>query len=96
MKMDDINLSKAYYIWSRAYKFDNRVYEIMQFIVKKEKPKILINRNPTLNYYSMLLMSVRKVKIDISDFSLSVPLSILPGQLIRLILSYMREHPVRS
>ena len=48
MKMDDINLSKAYYIWSRAYKFDNRVYEIMQFIVKKEKPKILINRNPTL------------------------------------------------
>jgi hypothetical protein len=48
MKMDDISLSKAYGIWGRAYKFDNRVYEIMQFIVKKENPMILMNRNPTL------------------------------------------------
>jgi hypothetical protein len=79
MKMDDISLSKAYGIWARSYKFDNRVYEIMQFIVKKENPKILMNRNPTLNYYSMLLMNVRKVKKDIDDFTLSVPLSVLPG-----------------
>ena len=28
------------------------------------------------NYYSMLLMSVRSVKKDISDFTLSVPLSV--------------------
>jgi hypothetical protein len=27
----------------------------------------------------MLLMKVRKVKKDISDFTLSVPLSVLPG-----------------
>ena len=80
MKMEDISLSKAYYKWSRAYKFDNQIYEIMQFIVKKEKPKVLINRNPTLNYYSMLLMSVRRVKKDINDYTLSVPLSVLPGQ----------------
>ena len=79
MKMDDITLSKAYYIWQNAYKFDNRIYEIMQFIVKREQPKILINRNPTLNYYSILLMSVRKVKKDINDYTLSVPLSVLPG-----------------
>ena len=51
MKMDDITLSKAYYIWSHAYKFDNRVYEIMQFIVKKEQPTLLINRNPTLEIW---------------------------------------------
>ena len=51
MKMDDITLSKAYYIWSHAYKFDNRVYEIMQFIVKKEQPRLLINRNPTLEIW---------------------------------------------
>lgn len=79
MKMDDISLSKAYYQWSRAYKFDNKIYEIMQFIVEKEKPRILMNRNPTLNYYSMLLMKVRQVKKDIDDFTLSVPLSVLPG-----------------
>jgi DNA-directed RNA polymerase beta' subunit len=79
IKMDDISLTKAYDIWRNSYKFDNRIYEIMQFIVKKEKPKILMNRNPTLNYYSMLLMSVRKVKKSIDDFTLSVPLSVLPG-----------------
>lgn len=95
MKMDDISLAKAYYIWNRAYQFDNRVYEVMQFIVKKEKPKIIINRNPTLNYYSILMMGIRKVKRDITDFCLSVPLSILPGQL-RLILSYMRGYLVKS
>lgn len=48
MKMDDISLSKANSEWERAYKFNNRIYEIMQFIVKKEKPRILMNRNPTL------------------------------------------------
>lgn len=48
MKMDDISLAKAYHIWDNAYKYDNRIYEIMQFMVKKEKPKVLINRNPTL------------------------------------------------
>ena len=79
MKINDISLQKAYSKWQKAYKFDNHVYEIMQYIVKKEKPKVLINRNPTLNYYSMLLMNIRSVKKDITDFTLSVPLSILPG-----------------
>ena len=79
MKMDNISLSKAYYIWQKSYKFDNRIYEIMLFIVKKEKVRILMNRNPTLNYYSMLLMKVRTVKKDITDYTLSVPLSVLPG-----------------
>ena len=51
----------------------------MCFIVDKEHPKIIINRNPTLNYYSMLLMDIRSIKSDVSDFTLSVPLSVLPG-----------------
>ena len=80
MKMDDISLSRANSEWAEAStKFSNRIYEIMQFIIKKENVRILMNRNPTLNYYSMLLMKVRKVKKDFSDFTLSVPLSVLPG-----------------
>lgn len=79
MKMDDISLSKAYYRWSRAHVFDSQIYEVMKFIIQKEKPKVLINRNPTLNYYSMLLMSIRDVKRSIDDYTLSVPLSVLPG-----------------
>ena len=62
---------------------------------------VLINRNPTLNYYSMLLMRIRNVKPDDSDYTLSVGLSILPGlnadQLMRMsfkvrhISDYVKE-----
>ena len=48
MTINDIQLSKAYDMWKRAYKFDNHVYEVMSYIVQKDKPRILINRNPTL------------------------------------------------
>ena len=48
----------------------------MMMIVKKEEVTLLINRNPTLNYYSMLLLKVRRVKRSGTDYCLSVPLSI--------------------
>ena len=48
MKINDIQLSKAYHKWKNSYKFNQHIYEIMLYILKKEKPRILINRNPTL------------------------------------------------
>lgn len=79
MKMEDITLAKAYNIWVEAKTYNSKVYDIMQFIVKENKTRMLINRNPTLNFYSMLLMKIREVKGDGDDYALSVPLSILPG-----------------
>ena len=79
MKLDDITLSKAYAIWKAASTFDSTVYDIMQFIIKQEDVRVLINRNPTLNFYSMLLMKIRQIKPDGNDYALSIPLSILPG-----------------
>lgn len=79
MKLEDISLSKAYYLWKKASTFNETVYRVMEFILKYGDTKVLINRNPTLNYYSLLLMNIRKVKPDDSDLTLSVPLSILPG-----------------
>jgi DNA-directed RNA polymerase beta' subunit len=80
MKMNDnMTLSKAYYQWATAFVFDRTIYEIMLYIIEKDKPKLLLNRNPTLNYYSMLLMTIRNVKEATDDYTLSVPLSILPG-----------------
>ena len=78
IRLDDVPLSKAYSIWRNAYKFDEKVYEIMMYIVQHDHPRLLINRNPTLNFYSMLRMKIRKVKHDDSDYCLSVPLSIGP------------------
>jgi hypothetical protein len=64
MKLEDITLSKAHNIWAKASTFNHKVYKIMMYIIKKEDLRCLINRNPTLNYYSMLLMKIRKVKAE--------------------------------
>ena len=79
MKLYDVTLAKAHSKWKAASTFDQDVYDIMGYIVEREDVRLLINRNPTLNFYSMLLMKVRKVKPDGNDYALSVPLSILPG-----------------
>lgn len=79
MRQDHILLSKAYIRWKKSYKFDKYIYEIMKFILKKYEPMILLNRNPTLNFYSMLRLKIRDVKPDDMDYTLSVSLGILPG-----------------
>lgn len=61
------------------FKYDDYIYSIIQDIVKEEEPKIIINRNPTLNVGSILLMKIRKVKPDAEDYTLSIPSAILPG-----------------
>lgn len=72
--------SESYRQWNEAkIQFSEKIYSIMCYIIDKEKPKILLNRNPTLNYYSMLLLNIRKVKRDFDDYTLSVPLAVLPG-----------------
>lgn len=80
MNMDDISASRALQEWQEAKsKFSNKIYEVMLFIIEHDSPRILMNRNPTLNYYSMLLMKIRTIKKEFDDYTLSVPLSILPG-----------------
>lgn len=79
MKLDNTSLARAYDEWKNAFMYDEKVYKIMIFILEKEQPRLLINRNPTLNYYSMLLMKIRTIKKDVTDYTMSVPLSILPG-----------------
>ena len=49
MKNDNISLSKAYQIYRNGYNFDDRIYNIMLYIIDIEKPMCLINRNPTLD-----------------------------------------------
>ena len=69
--------SESYRQWNEAkIQFSEKIYSIMCYIIDKEKPKILLNRNPTLNYYSMLLLNIRKVKRDFDDYTLSVPLAV--------------------
>ena len=76
MRLEDVPLSTAYRIWRNAYSFDHRVHQIMMYIVQHEDTRLLINRNPTLNFYSMLLMKIRRISDDPDNYCLSVPLSI--------------------
>lgn len=76
---EDCTLSEAIDRWEKSFIFDESVYHIMEMIIKNEDIGVLINRNPTLNYYSMLLMKIRRVKRGGADYCLSVPLSILAG-----------------
>ena len=48
MKLDDITLSKAFSIWKASTTFNEKVYNIMNYIIDHEDVRILINRNPTL------------------------------------------------
>lgn len=75
-----MSLADADKRWASAYyKFDPLVYETMNQIIKEQEPMVIINRNPTLNYYSILRMKIIKIKSDFDDYTMSVPLSILPG-----------------
>ena len=81
MDIEGMNLAKAYALWKEATIYNERVHEIMTYIIENpdEGIRVLINRNPTLNFYSMLLMKIRSIKPDGKDYCLSVPLSILTG-----------------
>lgn len=78
-KMNNTTENQAYEEWYKAtIHFDAKIYEIMMYLVKKRKPKILINRNPTINYGSMLLMQVVDIKKTYEDdYTMSLPIQIL-------------------
>ena len=79
MKLNHCTLSQAYNQWNEAIIYDEVVYDIMKFILEEDQHRLLINRNPTLNYYSMLLMRIRRICKDDDRYTLLVPLSILAG-----------------
>ena len=79
-KMNDISESKAYEEWFYArISYSSKVYELMKLIIKKHKPKIILNRNPTINFGSLLCMKVVGVNKDYEeDYTASLPIQILP------------------
>ena len=46
-KMDDITIAEANDLWFKAtIHFNKKIYEVMKYLLKKKKVKMLINRNP--------------------------------------------------
>ena len=64
-------VTKASNYLASKFNFDEEIYQIMQRIVKEEHPRIIINRNPTITFGSILEMKVRKIKRDPDDVTLN-------------------------
>lgn len=72
-------VTKATNYLASKFNFDPYVYKIMEEIIEEEHPRLILNRNPTITFGSILLMDIRKVKRDDRDMSLAIPSAILPG-----------------
>lgn len=79
VNIDNITENDAYNLWFRArIEHSPKIYEVMNYILKKYKPKIIINRNPTINYGSLLCVKIVRIKHEFpEDYTMSLPLQIL-------------------
>lgn len=73
-------ITKASNYVASKFMYDDYIYKIMCDIIKEEQPKIILNRNPTITFGSILMMKIRKIKKDSDDVTLAIPSAILPGQ----------------
>lgn len=72
-------ITKASNFLASKFNFDEYVYSIMQRVIDEEHPRLILNRNPTITYGSILEMKIRKIKPDADDWTLAIPSAILPG-----------------
>ena len=72
-------ITKASNFLDSKFNYDEYIYGLMCKIIEEEKLKIILNRNPTITYGSILRMNIRRVKKDSSDLTLAIPSAILPG-----------------
>jgi DNA-directed RNA polymerase beta' subunit len=86
VKIEQTTENVAFDKWCKArVKYSKKIHEVMRYIIKKHKPKVRLNRNPSINYGSLLVMKVKDVKCEnidgldgMDDFTMSLPLQILP------------------
>ena len=80
MKLHHCNLATAHRAWFRANnKYSPEFYKIMVELNKRDDWMVLINRNPTLNLYSMLRVHVRNIVPDFHFYGMKISLRILAG-----------------
>lgn len=72
-KVKGCSVNVANDIWFKGtLDFDNELYLIMRKMIKDNKLGVLLNRNPTINYGSILYLTVCDVKKDFNDITASI------------------------
>ncbi len=77
-KVKNVRYTDAQNIWYRAtIKVDEEIYMIMQKMITDEEVAILLNRNPTISYGSILYLRIAGIKKDYEDLTTSIHNTIL-------------------
>ena len=82
VKTEKISYNKANeYFCKCRHRFDKKMYRYMNELLNKSKDglKILLNRNPTINIGSILVLNIGGIKEDFNDLTLSLSNSVLSG-----------------
>lgn len=78
-KTEKITYNEALNKWIKAkIKFSDKIYGIMKYILKNSKYGIfvIINRPPTVAYGSSLVMRVKKISKNMSNYCLGIPINV--------------------
>jgi len=77
-EIENITFKEAENRWFNAkLNFDEKIYLIMKKMIKENEVAILLNRNPTISYGSILYLQVAEIKKDYNDMTASLHNSIL-------------------
>jgi DNA-directed RNA polymerase beta' subunit len=76
-KLKQTNYMNVYNIWHEALLHRNTLIDTIIDEFEKREHFLIFGRNPTINLGSILLMKINRVKRDIEDLTLGVPIDIL-------------------
>lgn len=99
-RLEGYNLIKCNTLIKKAQrKFSQRIYNIMKHIIKDENINVLINRNPSINFGSMILLRIKEITTDMFDFTASIHNLLLKplgadfdGDVLNFVLIYGAEY----
>jgi len=80
-KMYNMTITEVLNIWhQKVYSMDSSIVNIINMLITRTRGglKVLINRPPTLTLGSILCMKIIGVNNDIDDYTMGLPLNILP------------------
>ena len=82
VKLQGISHKEAWDKWQKATTvFDETIYHLMDYMAHNDKrPMIVeIDRNPTIDYGSQVVVRIVNVTPEMDDFTMGLPVSILTG-----------------
>lgn len=72
-------ITKAHNFLKARYMYDEYIYSVIERILAQREIHIILQRNPTITFGSILRMKIRRVLKENDNVTLAIPSAILPG-----------------